>query len=385
MAVPAVLVGVEIPWWLSLCQPGLVYESDFRVFYAPAYMLRTHQRTQLYDFSSIRRAQAQQVANDNGAVPFLHPAVEAALFIPLTYLPYRAAYLMWVVVNCGVLTAAYFLLRGHLLSVRKLGPIWIIPGLLLGFMPVAFSVFAGQDSLLLLLVGVMAFRRTKMDEFSAGALLGLGAFRFQILLPLIVLFVLWRGFRFVCGCFLSMAAIFGFSIAISGIAAQKQYLTLLQQMGRFSEWLLVRRMPNLRGICSSVGLGTAAAVMVGIAVILLAFLAGRTRSIDQRLLLGISTTCIVTYYLFLHDLSIMLLPLLITIEQTVLCRRWKTLGAVTAVFSGYSVLWFLPNHYYLAVVLTACMFGLQITAIDRRVSSPALAEPVGLPAQFGSA
>jgi hypothetical protein len=361
MAVPAVLIGLEIPWWLSLSTPEIVYESDFRVFYTPAYMLRTGDARQLYDFATIRRVQAQQIANDNAAVPFLHPAVEAALFIPFTYLPYRSAYLIWVAFNLGILTAIYWLLREHLCSLLQLGPRWILPALLLGFMPSAFSIFAGQDSLLLLLIFVAAFRSIKANELRAGALLGLGVFRFQVLLPIVLLFLFWRHVRFLCGWISSAAAIFGLSAAITGLEAQRQYFAVLQEMGRFSDWLLVRRMPNLRAFFSSVGLGTAPLVVVSAAAVLLALVVGRKRTGEQKLLLGISISCIVTYYLFLHDICIMTLPLLVTMHDSARRLQWMRLGGLSAVFASYSVLWFLPNHFYVAVFSTIAAFFLQIT------------------------
>jgi hypothetical protein len=71
MAVPAVLVGIELPS-LSRFQ-SLALHSDFRVFYTPGYMLRTGQRKDIYDFPAIRRIQDEKVAADDAAVPFVHP------------------------------------------------------------------------------------------------------------------------------------------------------------------------------------------------------------------------------------------------------------------------------------------------------------------------
>src|SRR6266404_3094584 len=155
LSLPAVLVGVEIPSFLRLGTRGLGLQSDFRVFHTPAYMLRTQQQRNIYDFASIHRNADLKVAADNGAVPYLHPAYEAVLFIPLSFLPYRSAYLVWAGVNFAVLAWIYFLLRPRLEHLRDLGPCWISPGLLLGFFPVAYAILAGQDSLLLLLATVV--------------------------------------------------------------------------------------------------------------------------------------------------------------------------------------------------------------------------------------
>ena len=140
MAVPAALVGVQIPSWLSLRAETLSLQSDLRVFYTPGYMLRTGQRRDIYNFAAIRRNQDEKIASDNAAVPFLHPAYEAAVFVPLSFLSYRTAYLVWAGVNLAILGLIYFLLSPCLSDLSLLGPQWIPPALLLGFMPVAFTI-----------------------------------------------------------------------------------------------------------------------------------------------------------------------------------------------------------------------------------------------------
>ena len=81
VALAAALVGVDIPSWFSLGSRTIALQSALRVFYTPGYMLRTGEARDLYDFAAIRRNQAEQIAADNGALPFLHPAYEAVLFI----------------------------------------------------------------------------------------------------------------------------------------------------------------------------------------------------------------------------------------------------------------------------------------------------------------
>lgn len=62
MAVPAALVGVEIPSWFSLGSQTVALQSDLRVFYTPGYMLRTGQAKDIYNFAAIRRNQDEEVA-----------------------------------------------------------------------------------------------------------------------------------------------------------------------------------------------------------------------------------------------------------------------------------------------------------------------------------
>src|SRR5665811_229496 len=95
---------------------------------------------------------------------------------------------------------------------------------------------------------VMVYRRIASNELQAGILLGLGMFRFQVLLPIVALFLLWRSLKSVAGWVVGSAVVLSVSVVITGIAAQIQYAKLLRQMGNVSFWLLLRRMPNLRAL-----------------------------------------------------------------------------------------------------------------------------------------
>jgi hypothetical protein len=370
MAVPAALVGVQISSWLSLLSEGLALQSDLRVFYTPGYMLRTGQRKDIYDFAAIRRNQDERVASDNAAVPFLHPAYEAAFFVPLSFLSYRMAYLVWAGANLAILGLIYFLLRPCLPDLSGLGPLWIPPALLLGFMPVAFTILAGQDSLFLLLILVMAYRRIASQELQAGFLLGLGMFRFQILLPIIALFLLWRGLKFVAGWLAGSAVILSISAAITGIAAQAQYAKLLRQMGGISIWLLIRRMPNLRGLFSAFGLGLIPLMLASLSIFIVAAVVGARQDARHKLLLAVSVSALATYYLFLHDLSVLALPLLLAINEAIARRNWVRAALVSASLSGFAIFWFARDSFYLGSVFTLLFFATETARLRMTVNVP---------------
>jgi hypothetical protein len=355
LSLPAVLVGVEIPSFFLLGTRTLALQSDFRVFYTPAYMLWTHQRTDIYDFSSIRRNQDLRVAPDNGAVPFLHPAYEAVLFIPLSFLPYRPAYLAWAGINFVVLAWIYFLLRPRLENLRSLGPGWISPGLLLGFFPVAFALLAGQDSLLLLLATVGALRRISKSEFQAGLLLGLGMFRFQVLLPVILLFILWRRFKFLLGWSASSAAVLTASAVITGVRAQVQYAKLLLQIGAFSYWPLLRRMPNLRALLLAFDVGKVPLFIISLAIVFAAAVIGMKQNSEQRLTLAITISCLVTFFLFMHDLSLLALPILLAMDSAAFHMDWRQLALTAAVPLLFAVFWFATDRFYLGALFTSVL------------------------------
>ena len=372
MGIPAMLVGVEIPSWLFLGSQTMALQSDLRVPYTAGYMLRSGQARDIYNFPVVRRNQDERVARDGGAVPFLHPAYEVLAFVPLSFLPYRAAYLVWAGINFAVLGLTYFSLRPCLAGLSAVGPDWIPPALLLGFMPVAFTILAGQDSLLLLLILVLTYRRIGSNELQAGMLFALGMFRFQVLLPIVILFLVWRSFRFVAGWALGSAAVLSISVAITGLNAQVQHARLLQQMANVSIWLLLRRMPNLRGLFAALDFGMVPLVLVSLCVLLAAAAVGARCKAPQRLLLAISVSALATYYLFLHDLSVLALPLLVTLSDRLSRRDWPLAALASAALSGFAVLWFASDRFYLGALLTSLFFCTQLVGLWKQSGNTAV-------------
>src|SRR5436190_21578173 len=121
-------------------------------------------------------------------------------------------------------------------------------------------------------------------------------FRFQVLLPIILLFILWPSFNFVFGWLVSSAAVLSASAMITGVGAQLQYAKLLLQMGAVSYWPLLRRMPNLRALLLAFGVGKFPFFILSVGVVFAAAVIGIKRNSEQRLVLAISTSCLVTYF-----------------------------------------------------------------------------------------
>ncbi|HZZ38571.1 MAG TPA: hypothetical protein VFE06_05520, partial [Acidobacteriaceae bacterium] len=92
--------------WMALPQAGRLY--DFRAFYAAGDMVR-HQPGRLYDLAAQAAVQNAVVCPMWRGVPFYHPSYEALLYVPLTWMHYHTAYMVYVVWNLLLLGAAYML------------------------------------------------------------------------------------------------------------------------------------------------------------------------------------------------------------------------------------------------------------------------------------
>jgi hypothetical protein len=134
-------------------------------------------------------------------------------------------------------------------------------------------------------------------------------FRFQVLLPIVALFLLWRSLKFVAGWVAGSVAVLSISATITGVNAQTRYVRLLRQMGSVSSVRPLRRRMRQFALYSWLAiLGWFRWRWYPFSIFLVAVVSAR-QDAQQRLLLAVSVSALATYYLFLHDLSVLALPL----------------------------------------------------------------------------
>ena len=73
------------------------------------------------NYEETRQFQNEKVSWSDKALPFIHLAYEALLYVPLSFFSYQTAYFLFLAVNFGFLAWAYSLMKPHLLN---LGEIW---------------------------------------------------------------------------------------------------------------------------------------------------------------------------------------------------------------------------------------------------------------------
>lgn len=194
-------------------------DPDFTASYTAGTLLRSGEGAQIYDPDAQFRAQ-QQFTEDaelrRGPLRYIHPPFEALVFVPFALLPYRAAFILWDVVNLAILVGVALVLRATALSHTGIRAFDVFLGLL-AFFPVFANFFQGQDAILLLLVVLLAFRALNANaDFLAGCWLALGLFRFQLVVPLVLVLALWGRRRIVLGFAATGGALTLLSAAVVG-------------------------------------------------------------------------------------------------------------------------------------------------------------------------
>ena len=358
------LIGVHLWTWIFMFSVMAGGRADFRQLYTAGYMVRIGRGAELYDYNSQTRFQNAVVSEANVTLPFNHLAYESLLFAPLSLLPYKGAYLAFLAVNVFLLGLCFGLLRSHLDNVAIVFS-WLPAALFLGFLPIAAALIQGQDSVLLLTLLIGCFLALEADrQAAAGALCGLGLFKFQIVIPIALLFLLWKRRRFVVGFALSAFAVGCVSSALVGANGLRSYFhDLLRMSADLSSKADEARyaispasMANLRGLVyGAIGSGRMAFWITLVASLAVLVFAARYRGPD-RFVVAVATSSLISYHLLIHDMTVLALPIFLVIDGTITSEAdanaedRRLFRCAVPAFLSPLLISYAPGHYYLAAL-----------------------------------
>ncbi len=230
LGLSAYLIGIHLWTWVLTVSVFLGGRSDFRQLYTAGYMVRTGHSHELYEYNAQRHFQNQLVSPGDIALPFNHLAYEALLFVPFSLLSYRTAYFTLLGLNLTVLAITFKFLRPWMKNLAVIYR-WLPPVMFLAFLPVAAALLQGQDSILLLtLLAASLVSLHSGRELAAGVLVGLGLFKFQIVIPIALLFLVWRRWRFSAGFVLAAILVGLLSLSLVGLSQVGVYFRSLLLM-----------------------------------------------------------------------------------------------------------------------------------------------------------
>jgi Glycosyltransferase family 87 len=312
------LLGIDLIFWVVFIPVGLRGDADFAMFYTAGSMVRSGSASQLYDYEVETRFQHELVSKT--PAPYTHLPYEAAAFAALSPLDYRAAY--WVFLAMNVVFAGL-----TLLMLQRKGTGWLFIAVLAAFFPLSAAIADGQDSIVLLMIAAGAcWLLSRKGEFSAGALLALGLFRFQLVLPIAVLMFIWKRWRFVVGFSISSVLMLALSGAVGGFQQLNVYTMRLLSLGGVAgseagyaiSTGQLRRMVSLRALFANlVAGGRLAQILTLVLSFVLLIWAGRQgRRLSARLqfAFAVGVSVLVSYHLFVYDLALLLISMSAVLE-----------------------------------------------------------------------
>jgi hypothetical protein len=205
------------------------------------------------------------------------------------------------------------------------------PGMVVGlgaaaYFPIAIGIIQGQDIIFLLLLCVLAVICLDGDKDAlAGAILGVGLFRPQTVVPLAVIFAV-RRWRVLAGFAPVAIALGGVSVALMGWRGPLDYVRFVLHLeGTDSRAFGPEAVPNLRGLVQELpGLsatGTAAHLLIVASSILVLMVALRRirKGRDSMLYvfsLATATTILINFHALVYDFTLLLPMALLLLIRT---------------------------------------------------------------------
>ncbi len=365
------ILSAQALLWAAYLPEGLRGIADFRQLYSGGYMIRTGHAKELYNYHAQRQFEEALVpVGVHLTLPVNHLAFEELLFVPLSWFSYRTAYWTFLAFNGTLLVACSRLLRVRLKILSDRWK-WFPACLFAAFFPISRTLTHGQDSIILLaLLAGALWALDHESEQTAGLLVGMGLFKFQIVIPIALLFLAWRRWRFSAGFAISSVAAGLLSLWLVGLDGAREYahtmvamsvhLSSRADMVRYGTYPTA--MLNLRGLASATlnrllpQVGVQAIVFLCSACVL--WLAARRR---PSLELAIAAASLASYHFLPHDASI-----LIIVIAAALCSGSVWNGAVAILLLLASLCAVMPAYGYLAAIPLLGLFLLMLRRVPER-------------------
>jgi len=295
VALTVLMLAFYIRTW-NRVQP---YGSDFAAFYSAALLWRQHQNP--YDHS--KACDIQNRAGIALCLPFFHPPVLLPLLSMVSNNDYEASYLYWCVILLIVTLLCLLCLF------RLTDPIKALVSIT--FLPIFVSILQGQDTVFVLLGTLLCalFLRDGRDTL-AGIALSLTVLRphLGIALGIPLLFARPKVFR---GFFFFGLVWVAYSFLLIGTQGFREIISAVVLTAQGTDPSTQQeKMYNLVGVCSRLGISPLWAWpffvggIVGISVL------WRKRLTSTSFALGIVIALITSPHLHLHDLALLIVPLL---------------------------------------------------------------------------
>src|SRR6267143_2778653 len=227
-------IGNGVLLWKSRVEMGQGY-GDFANFYTAGVLVRRGLGAELYnptDQWKVQQEFASEVKVRRGPMRYMRPPFEALLLSVFAAWPYATALLLWTALKLAFLSAIPFVVvPGGFWKERF--PRWATVVLVLGTFPEFMDLLMGQDAALLAFLFASSCWQLATDrDTSAGVTLGLALFKFQLVIPFVVILLIAGRKRVLPGFAMSSCAVLALSAGLvgwRGLLEYPAYLLALNQ------------------------------------------------------------------------------------------------------------------------------------------------------------
>jgi Glycosyltransferase family 87 len=299
------LLGVFVPWIVGTNPRS----SDFVSHYAAGQIVRESPQ-ELYSLTLQR--EHQQTLHARQFLPWVHPAAEALLFGPLSWMGIDAAFRVWQALNLAALCWVACGLRRYLgeLTGRQMGAVFAAT-----LIPLGGGLAGGQDHILCLVLYCAAFLLMEDGRDAlAGCAIGLAFVRFQLAIPMLVFFIVMRRWRVVGAVVVTAGAMLAASFAVVGRGLASSYRAAMGYTATVHDTASLTHMPSVRGLLAFVVTRPKELAIVTAVVSVLLLVAGAVwwrRADERRFDLAFASALLlalaVDYHSFLYEISLVVL------------------------------------------------------------------------------
>lgn len=341
---------------------------DLMEYYSASHLIGLGHAGAMYDLGALGRLQLQLVGHTRetfGTLAYLYPPYFVAALLPLTFLPYGVAYVVWLAFNCVLLAAAlYFLERYAGLRGRKA---LAFRGVAISFLPVFMVLGFGQASVFLLALFTLCFLAARGNHpVLAGVALALATLKPFYVAPLLLVFLLQRQWRTLAAYAVTLTGLLVAVVPVLGPGIYVSYVRLLLQVGHWqgrsihaplwyhhlamapgmytAQWnhslagFIELLFPAPTATLLTLWLDVA---MLGLVVVI----AWKAQSLELPLVMAIPVGLLVSPHTLAYDLTLLLIPVAVAIRYRRLGPRYLpaflTVGYL-AVAAGYKLAFFVP-------------------------------------------
>ncbi|HXG50524.1 MAG TPA: glycosyltransferase family 87 protein [candidate division Zixibacteria bacterium] len=305
--------------------------GDFLAFYAAARLLKAHGGGDLYNLKTQEAFQKpfEAYKQRGWPLPYIHPPFELLWLLPFTALAYPQALAAWLTTNVILVVATFALLTREVDVSSRL----MFASMFAGFFPVTFTLFNGQDSIILLfLIAAACAQLEKNKDNIAGILLGFALIKPQLIFAILLLLLYkrrWRFYRAFAATAIVLAVV---SIALVGPEGVRRYIDLLITLDATQYTIAAARMSNIRAFVEFALSVPPPAAKLGTGLLTVGFLAfllyksrgnadAEAEVLDLQIGLAVVVGLVTSYHAHLHDLSLLLVPITALTRRILLGER----------------------------------------------------------------
>jgi hypothetical protein len=339
-----------VAFWSVLAPPLIraAWHDDFLCWYIGAKLAWSGDFHHMYDPAAQWAVQQKVLPEEPILSVFPRPPFFAVLVAPMTALPYRSAFIVWLAIQIALLAICFFW------AARKFGDDALVWGALSG--PAFFGIASGQDTSLLLALAVAGYVLAERGEDRlAGAVWGLMLIKFNLLLAVPLAMLATRRWRMLQGFSITACGLGVFSLLILGSDGLRLYFQMLSSNAfpKFnpSPALTI----NLQSLAAHLGMTAKAFVAPAtIAVLAVGWVALRQAPLWRWLSVVLVVSLLVAPHVYAYNGALLLLPTWLMIFLSPF--RWTKIAAAVYTMPLLFLLRLFGEHG--AVITPLCLLGM---------------------------